>query len=407
MVGRGPGGTRSQTTPSTPARPFGAHRSPYNADGIIFPGRWSRAQLDAATASYYDAWKQHYLEPACDPGEFRVHSFPASKEYTVSEGHGYGMVAVALMAGHDPNARAIFDGLIRYYRRHPTFASPRLMAWAQDATCHNVGGSNSATDGDLDIAYGLLLAEAQWGNGGDVDYGAAARDILDAILKLEVTPAGTLLVGDWVSDPRGKRYRSARGSDFIPAHMRTFRRATGDARRDRALEKTYALIDSLRARFSPATGLLPDFIVEATGDAPRPAPPNFLERAGDGQYSWNACRVPWRVATDYLVASEPRAREEARVLNAWLRTRTGNDPKRIIDGYALDGGDGVDAQGIASLAFVAPFLVSAMIEPLTGTNQLWLDALWAEVAAGEITEYYGDSIKLFAMILASGNWWTP
>ncbi len=48
-----------------------------------------------------------------------------------------------------------------------------------------------------------------------------------------------------------------------------------------------------------------------------------------------------------------------------------------------------------------------MIEPGTGSNQAWLDALWDEFAQRPPRDYYGDSIKLFAMIAVSGNWWAP
>ncbi len=409
VTGRHQANGRAPAT--TPAFPFARHLRPYHAVGVIKPNHVGPAQLDAATAATYDAWKARYVEPACDPGDYRVKSIPATKAHTVSEAHGYGMMAAVLMAGHDPNARALFDGFHRYYRRHPTLSNARLMAWAQGADCRNVGGSNSATDGDLDIAYALLLADKQWGSGGEIDYGDAARAILAAILKAEVTPAGTLLVGDWVSDPRGRRYRSTRGSDFIPEHFRAFGRAADKADKERwqsVLAKTYSLTSTLQSRFAPATGLLPDFIEEATGESPRPAPPMFLEKTSDGQFSWNACRVPWRISTDYLMAGEFRAQAAMQKLNAWLRGKTGDDPAKIVDGYALDGSDAAQPGATPpSLAFVAPFMVSAMIEPQTGTNQPWLNALWDEVSGRPANEYYGDSIKLFAMILASGNWWTP
>jgi hypothetical protein len=140
------------------------------------------------------------------------------------------------------------------------------------------------------------------------------------------------------------------------------------------------------------------------GTTPAPAPPSWLEEATDGKYSWNACRVPWRIATDYLVAGDARAQTEARRLNAWIRTASGDDPTRIRDGYELAG----QAIGTApELAFVAPFAVSAMVEPETGTNGPWLGKLWNEVAGRAPTDYYGDTIKLLTMIVMSGNWWAP
>ncbi len=311
-----------------PSRPFAAHATPYHAPGAITPNHVPRASLDAATAAYYDQWKRAYLEPACKPGEYRIRSLGATKAYAVSEGHGYAMMALPLMAGHDPEAQHLFDGFYRYYQSHGSALNRELMAWAQNKNCENVGGPNSATDADLDIAYGLLLADRQWGSGGDVDYRAAAEDLIKTISKVEVTPANNLLVGNWVTDARNPRYSAARGSDFMPEHFKTFQRATGDARWDTVLTKTYDLIALIQKRDSPASGLVPDFIIDAAGDDPRPAPPRWLEAPTDGQYAWNACRVPWRVSTDYLITGDARAQAAIRRMNAWLRRKTADDPAR-------------------------------------------------------------------------------
>ena len=48
---------------------------------------------------------------------------------TVSEGQGYGMVIVPLMAGHDPEAQTIFDGLWSYALTHRSCGDERLMLW--------------------------------------------------------------------------------------------------------------------------------------------------------------------------------------------------------------------------------------------------------------------------------------
>jgi endo-1,4-beta-D-glucanase Y len=50
---------------------------------------------------------------------------------TVSEAMGYGMLITAFMAGHDPEAKKYFDGLYRFYKKHPSKNNPRLMAWCQ------------------------------------------------------------------------------------------------------------------------------------------------------------------------------------------------------------------------------------------------------------------------------------
>ena len=49
--------------------------------------------------------------------------------------------------------------------------------------------SDSASDGDMDIAYALLLAEKQWGNGGEINYGAAAAAVISEIEAYDLNPA--------------------------------------------------------------------------------------------------------------------------------------------------------------------------------------------------------------------------
>ena len=379
--------------------PFGLHGG--YAPGVLAPPGHSQADLDRASASFYDGWKTRYLKPGCSAGQYLVKSSPSTSAYTVSEGHGYGMLIAVLMAGHDPDARKIFDGLYAYYDAHRD--SHDLMAWRQDAACQNVMRPDSATDGDLDIAYSLLLAHRQWGSGGAIDYRTQAGRVIAAILAFDVHPQSSLLVGDWAG-AGDTHYTGTRPSDFATSHFRSFAAATGVTRWNDVAAKAYALVAYLQDHFAAATGLLPDFAVDASGTTPSPAPPSWLEDTTDGEYAWNACRVPWRLATDYLVSGDVRAQAAVRRMNASIRSATGDDPTRIRDGYELGG------QSIGSapeLAFVAPFAVSAMVEPASGTNGPWLGKLWDHVAAQGPSDYYGDTLKLLCMLVMSGNWWAP
>lgn len=226
---------------------------------------------------------------------------------------------------------------------------------------------------------------------------------MEAILEAEVHPAGTILVGDWAG-PGVPHHTGTRASDFMPGHLRAFQQATGDARWGQALDRGYALVDAMQTRHAPDTGLLPDFIVRATGDDPEPAPGGWLEGATDDDYSWNACRVPWRIAADAILTDEVRARRAVRRMTAWLREQTSGRPEHIRGGYTLDGGE--LGRG-PEMAFLAPFGVAAMVRPSVGTHQRWLDALWEETATRPPVDYYGDSIRMLSMILMSGNGWTP
>ncbi len=390
----------------SPQRPFPQH-TVYTA-GTIKP-QHPQAELDAAVLASYRAWKKVYLKSGCGEGRYYVDpgqdasGGKLTRSISISEGHGYGMVIVAFMAGADPNARQIFDGLYAFFRDHPSSGSPDLMAWKQVEGCANIDLRNtgSATDGDMDIAYALLLADRQWGSAGAINYKQAALRVIAALKEQTLNPTThTIMLGDWVSPTDAKYGRSTRSSDFMLEHLRTYAAASGDAEWTRVADTTYTLIANLQRDTSPSTGLLPDFI-EDVDTKPHPASPGFLEGDKDGQYGYNACRIPWRIATDYLLAGDTRAQAAVRPINTWLRAATGGDPHNVMGGYKLDGTATVNYY---EPAFAAPFGVGVMVD---ADNQGWLNAAWARLNDGASDGYYSDTLRMQALIVMSGNWWSP
>ena len=324
---------------------------------------------------------------------------------TVSEGHGYGMILAALMAGHDPDAQVIFDGMYAYFRDHPTATHQHLMSWYQNNSCADANGNDSATDGDLDIAFALVPADKQWGSGGAIDYLTEAKLVITDVKDGETDASHRyVLLGDWVMTGDTQYYPSTRSSDFMVDHFRSYLAATGDGDWSGLLDRTYQIVDTLKTNSSPVSGLLPDFVKNALTD-PQPVAPHFLEGPNDGAYDYNACRDPWRLATDYLVSGDVRAKTAVQRIDTWIRGQTGNDPSNIKSGYRLDGSMSPGADYL-SMAFVAPLGVGAMVDTV---NQGWLNALWDLIVSTPLADggYYENTLKLLAMIVMSGNWWAP
>lgn len=385
--------------------PFGSRPVAY-APGTLLPDHLSAAILDQQVQDFYDAWKERYLAEECGTGRYVVLTRVGGGNLTVSEGHGYGMMLVALMAGHDPHAREIFDGMYAYAVEHPTTEHPHLMSWNQTKKCVDADdGDSSATDGDMDIAYALLLADAQWGSCGAVDYRGAALAVLGDIVDGTIDADGSYpLLGNWVSASDPEYYAATRSSDFLPAHFRSFAAASGSPVWSSLLDDGYQRFASIQATWSPATGLVPDFIVDPAG-TPAPAGPFFLESDTDGAYSYNACRVPWRIGVDNLLYGDARAADIVDRITRWLRVTTSDDPSRIGAGYWLDGSP-VAGTDYRSMAFVAPLGIAAMVDP---DHAEWLDSLWDFIVATSIDDeaYYENTLKLLTMIVMSGNWWAP
>ena len=321
---------------------------------------------------------------------------------TVSEGQGYGMIIVPLMAGYDQEARAIFDGLWEFVRSHPSEADPRLMDWNIPDTEH---GNVSAFDGDADIAYGLLLADAQWGSNGRINYKAEAETVIRGILESTIGPDSHLpILGDW-ADFNGEVYNqyTPRSSDFMLVNFRAFAEATNNPVWQDVISKSQNVMKTIQTDYSPQSGLMPDFIV-LTGDAhlPQPAAPGFLEGPHDGHFNYNAGRVPWRVGSDALLNNDLISRAIAQNISYWIEASANGNPANIRAGYDLDGNPLPNSDYFTTF-FVAPMGVAAMNDP---GQQEWLNAVYDSVYDRHI-DYYEDSVNLLCLLVMSGNAWTP
>ncbi|MGG3839277.1 glycosyl hydrolase family 8 [Paenibacillus thiaminolyticus] len=372
--------------------------------------------MDNEVKRLYDEWKARYLKK--NPyvsNQYFVHynlNGESDDEYpnavTTSEANGYGMLITAYMAGHDANAKTYFDGLYRFYKAHPSEINPKLMAWQQidngSAIVNNTeAGSDAATDGDMDMAYALLLADKQWGSSSGINYRAEAVNLINAIMQSEVNQKSWhLKLGDWASDSDSKWGKGTRPSDFMLNHLRAFKAATGDSRWDNVLNQTYTIIQQLFSGYSSSTGLMPDFATKESSGY-KPAVGTYLETPNDGNYYYNSCRTPWRIATDYILTGDTRAKAQLTKLNSWIKSSTGSKPANIRAGYKLNGSPLVSYY---DLPFSTPFAVSAMID---SSNQAWLNSLWSNTTSKSTNgdTYFGNSIRLLSLIVVSGNWWTP
>jgi len=382
-------------------KPFPQHAKYFAS--TIEPNHISQTQLENAVEIFYTQWKKRFIKNVTDKPESYVWFENVGKKQCVSEGQGYGMVIVALMAGYDPSAKITYDNLFRYYKSHPDKRSKYLMAWAQ-YTNGKSSDETSATDGDMDIAYSLLLADKQWGSNGLINYLEDGKAMIADIMHCEINhQTWSVLLCDGI-EAESKDYFDTRSSDFMPAHFKAFYSATRDFRWNKIIDANYTLFNNLQKNYSPDAGLIPDFVVNINKKA-KPAPPHFLESKYDGYYNYNACRVPWRIATDYLLTGDKRAKIIADKINRWIHQTTNNDPYNISAGYTLAGND-IKGRNFEALSFIAPFAVSAMVDQ---KNQAWLNKVWDYMTAFKLKDfdYYDNTIKLMDMIIISGNYWEP
>ncbi|HXU82324.1 MAG TPA: glycosyl hydrolase family 8 [Polyangia bacterium] len=396
--------------PTPTGHQFGAHPMKYPA-GTIKPTGDQKDLDDAVRAQYYK-WRDKYLKAEC--GGYYVLTnggagAGAETFVTVSEGHGYGMVIAAMMAGTEPKAQEIFDGMYALMVKYPSVIDKDLMSWGIDKGCGMVKDGDSATDGDEDMAFALLLADKQWGSAGKVNYLAEAKRVITAIGKSEINPMTKLpLLGDWSGPTEPVFHFITRPSDFMPDHYRAYGKATDAATWMASVSAVYKLVDYTQTNFSPMTGLIPDFIKDTNTPMPAVVPvsfannPMYLGEELKTDYDYNSCRVPWHLGTDYVASGDAAVKARLAKINTFIRMKTGNDPSKIVDGYSLAGISPASAG--PNPCFTSGFGVAAIVD---AANQAWLDGIWDDLAGGDVEDYYGDTIRLIAMMVISGNWWTP
>jgi endo-1,4-beta-D-glucanase Y len=360
------GGAALATCP--PAAPTPA------ANGASFPFPQHRFGASCAyPASCNDAdvtlawtnWKKAFVTTA--GSALRVRR-PTNSNDTVSEGIGYGMMAAAYMAD-----RATFDGLWSYAKAR--LDENGVMNWHYDANGNALDGGGGATDADEDMAFALVMADAQWGG-----YAGDAKPLIGHVLDHEVESGTNVLKpGDrWGgSDQTNPSY-------LAPAYYRVFASYTAEPQWMAVVDASYALLDKCA---NAKTGLVPDWC-NADGAPQR-----------NSHYSYDACRTPWRIAVDACWNAEPRAQ-------AFLASETAFFGKvgaaNIKDGYGLDG----TPLGAANvLAFVGPAGAGA----LAGAPSVLARDAYTRVkaisrlAAGSGYDYYDASWGLLTLLLMTGN----
>ncbi|MFJ5611287.1 glycosyl hydrolase family 8 [Streptomyces sp. NPDC093221] len=388
------GGTADAAT--APAHPFPAHTT-YKVG--VLPSA-TQTTRDAAVKKAYDSWKSAYLVKGCASNEYYVSTKgddDAPHNGTVSEAQGYGMNIVPLMAGYDSDAKAEFDGLWQLVKDHKD--ADGLMQWQLDGkTCKytDSGTPDSATDGDLDIGYGLILADKQWGG-----YTADAKAWLASFYAHDVAPDGHLKCED--DGPT----TDTRPSDMMLDHLRAF--AAYDTAHDwnKVVTRTEAVISEFTAGYSSSAGLLSDFVVNANTTSPKPAPADYQEDQPDNIVGYNSLRVPWHLGTDALVNGSSTAAVAygaAKKESACLKSLSGGNPAKVQPHIKLNCANG-NVSGDTEAEEAGD---SAGPAAMASGDQAWTDAIWKQLASNPYEDaYYGETIKMLVYIVMAGDYWSP
>jgi endoglucanase len=240
-----------------------------------------------------------------------------------------------LMAVSEGN-REEFDKVWRWTKEHLQTRGDSLFSWLWENG--KIADMNSATDADQDIATALILASKEWQ---DKSYSDEALKVIRDIWDKDTAQAGGvkyITAGDWVL--RDQTGLTLNPSYFSPYEYRLF--AQIDPGHD-----WNALIDSSYAALLLCTdesGLPADWCrLDRSGN---PLPRFSINGKDSDLFSYDALRVPYRLAMDYRINGEKRAWEFLEKMsffdNEWGRKG------KIFAVYRASGSPGADFESGAS-----------------------------------------------------------
>jgi endo-1,4-beta-D-glucanase Y len=318
----------------------------------------------SAVQSAYTFWKNKFVTSTGAGGFLRVQRTENGND-TVSEGIGYGMLAAVYMGD-----QATFDGLLGYAKAHVDARG--LMNWhitAGGTTASD--GANSALDGDEDIAWALLMASDQWTT---TSYYDDASTMIDAMYFNAIAPNNTLNIGDAAGTQPGTH-----PDYFSPAYYRVFATASRNPGWMAVIDRNYTVLSQVTGTY----GLVPD--------TSNPA------GTVSGNYGYDACRTPWRIAMDWCFNAEPRAQTYLQKIGGFFNN-IGGGAGNITDGY--NPSSGAATSNNHNMAFIGPAGVAGM----TGFSTLMNGAFtYGNSNNGGDQNYFPQSLRVVTMLMMSGN----
>jgi endo-1,4-beta-D-glucanase Y len=316
--------------------------------------------------SEYERWKNSALG-TCSSDEIYVKTDNGGKVEAV----GFGMLIFAYMGD-----KTSFDALYNYYKKNCNSGAGGLMGWI--GQCGG-NGNCSASDGDVDVAFSLIIASWQWPTGG---YLEKAKPVITNLKKVVTTCGSVLALQMGISG--GNVYNGCNQVDISysnPAAFREYAKVIGNAQDSafwvKAADDTYTI---LNAGANATTGLVADR--QSTSGSP------------SGNYAYDACRTPWRICLDYLWNGNEKAQAWCKKVSDWAY-KIG--PSNIKDGYSLSGGA---AGGNHNMAFTGGFAIAAM-----ANSQEMVDAFGTELKKIKDTYWFTFALTPCYLLTFTGNQW--
>lgn len=320
----------------------------------------------------WESYKQHFIQSG------RVID-PYRDKITTSEGQSYALLRSVWL-----DDREAFDEILAWTNEY-LLNSDGLYAWKygeNEQGINTILDAGSASDADQDIALALLFAHKRWG---DQSYLVEAKQVTSAIWQNEVKEMGGryyLLAGTWGNDKDGILTNPSYMSPFI---YRIFQEVDPEHEWISLVDTSYEVLElcsSSDLDVESPVFLAPEWCqITEEGEAIVPTEAGLTST----DYSYNAFRIPWKMALDYKWNDEPRALDYLRRMS-FIREEWQNQQKLLV-AYTHEG---EVADNYESVAAYATNLALFELLDNKQANSIYLDKIKSKLYEDETQTYWED-----------------
>lgn len=253
------------------------------ANGGDFPGQ---SQDEILLTRMWNEYKRVFISP-------EGYTWDALRNETTSEGQSYALLRAAWMGDREIFERCLLwtDSVLK--------RPDGLYSWKWNRYTRTIVDPNTATDGDVDIAFALMIAADRFNK---PEYLDKARNIARAVKAHTAIPVGPgdedwfYSAGNWAVP-----HRTVNLSYFAPYEHPYFAAIDPDSDWPAATRAGYRLLAEMLAK--PGVRLPWDFSKAGeNGECLPPVDPNLST-----DFSFDAMRVYFRVALDCSLLQNPQA----------------------------------------------------------------------------------------------------
>jgi hypothetical protein len=360
-----------QTNNGTPAKAF-----PQNtAVGSCMPAT-NAPKFAAAIANAYQNWTRTFVQ-----GNTIV--APEQQNAVTSEAMGYGMMIAAAMGD-----KAAFDKFHTHVKSQGGSGAGNLMTWKG-------GQQGSATDGDIDIAYALLMGHAQWPSGG---YKGPADDMASGILSKDI-------VGNIVRGGSNFQNSNFNASYFAPYAFRKFAGSWATA-----ISTNYSFVNTNVT--SGTSGVPTDWGNPSNGAPSGPGAAQVTSDITDGEngaMGYDAARVPWRLGLDACLDSSANKTALTAIVSLFAgKYDMGASIDLMKAGWLKTNGNPHTAAKDLQGSFIGPIGVGGMAMGNAAMRDRAFRTMLDILESGDFNHtYFPSTVGLLTALAMSGNFPTP